>query len=136
MRLLFIWLAGFGLAIVSNEACAQHFRHLDELQPETAFDNIHVRPLDNNEQTSTFIIWVKEEVKAHYHREHTEVVYVLEGQGTMTLGEQRREIGPGDYVFIPRGTPHAVTVKGDQPMKVISIQTPSFDGTDRVFVTQ
>jgi len=119
-----------------NDCRAQRFTNLDELQPETTYDNIHVQALDSDEQASTFVIWVKKEVGAHYHKDHTEVVYVMEGHGTMTLGDTSRAIGPGDYVFIPRGTHHSVVVQGDEPMKVISIQTPAFDGSDRIFVTQ
>ena len=61
---------------------------------------------------------------------------MLEGSGLMTLGDEERRIKKGDYVFIPKGTHHSVQVIGEEPMKVISVQTPSFDGSDRVFVTQ
>ena len=125
----------FGL-LIGYQSSAQQFLSTAEIIPIEEYENIHVQKLDDDPLTTTFMIWVKETVKEHYHAEHTEVVYVLEGSGLMTLGEEEKKITSGDYVFIPKGTHHSVQVIGDIPMKVLSIQTPSFDGKDRVFVTQ
>ncbi len=43
---------------------------------------------------------------AHYHREVDEIVYGLEGVLTYTVAGDRRELGPSDRCFIPRGTVH------------------------------
>ena len=115
---------------------AQSFQNLTDITPSSDFENVEVKKLNEDDLASTFVIWVKTSVKAHYHATHTEVVHVLEGTGLMTLGNEERKIGPGDYVFIPKGTPHSVQVIGSTPMKVLSMQTPRFDGTDRVFVDQ
>ena len=124
------------LLMCINGAFSQRFIALEGLQPTAEYDNVHVQSLDHDSLASTFVIWVKQSVKAHYHAEHTEVVYVLEGKGRMTLGAEERNLSPGDYVFIPKGTKHSVEVQGDVPMKVISIQSPKFDGSDRIFVNQ
>ena len=42
----------------------------------------------------------------HYHRSVDEAVYGLEGTLTTTLDGQKREVRPGDSVFIPRGSVH------------------------------
>ena len=124
------------LFAVSKFAVAQQILSLETQEPNGEYENIHVSNLDHDPLTSTFLIWVKHGVKEHYHEAHTEVVCVLQGEGWMTLGEERQKIKSGDYVFIPKGTRHSVEVIGDIPMKVISIQTPHFDGLDRVFVDQ
>ena len=123
--------------IAFSSLCAgQQFRSLEDLAPSEAYDNIHVQKLDDDPLTTSYVIWVKQSVKEHFHAAHTEVVYILEGKGTMSLGEEERTIQKGDYVFIPKGTHHSVQVLKDEPMKVLSIQTPQFDGSDRVFVDQ
>ncbi|MEQ9187618.1 MAG: cupin domain-containing protein [Cryomorphaceae bacterium] len=114
----------------------QAFRNLQAAVPSVPYDNIHVQALDNDSLASTYLIWAKHSVKEHFHAYHTEVVYVLSGKGSMTLGDQEKVIQEGDYIFIPAGTHHAVKVLSDEPMKVISLQTPHFDGSDRVFVDQ
>ena len=120
------------ILIVSSISLAQQIVNVADFQPELKYENVHVYELDSDPLTSTFMIWVKNEVAEHYHADRTEIVYVLEGKGEMTLGDIKQNIEPGDYIFIPKGTKHSVIVKSESPMKVLSIQTPQFDGSDRV----
>jgi mannose-6-phosphate isomerase-like protein (cupin superfamily) len=59
---------------------------------------------------------------------------VIEGKGVMTLGNIELPIQAGDWVVIPEGTPHRVKVTSKRPLKVLSIQSPQFDGTDRIIL--
>jgi len=122
------------LFILAHMSFGQQVENIANFQPELNYENVHVYELDSDPLTSTYLIWVKSDVKEHYHAEHTEVVYVLEGEGELTLGDTKRIIRPGDYIFIPKGTRHSVLVKSESPMKVLSVQTPQFDGSDRVIV--
>lgn len=102
--------------------------------PES-FENIHVQKISGDSLQTTFIIWVKKNVKAHYHEEHTENIIVLEGKAEMVIGGDTILIAKGDYLNVPKKTTHEVTkVIGKKPLKVLSIQSPHFDGKDRVFV--
>lgn len=127
MRTIFLTLA-MGLGLMSN---AQHIMQLDTVQFEGELDGIGVAKIDSDSLCSNFLIWVEEEVPLHRHNEHSETVIVLEGEGEFTLGDTVTAIGQGDYIFIPMGTPHAVVVTSDIPLKVLSIQAPEFDGSDR-----
>jgi quercetin dioxygenase-like cupin family protein len=42
----------------------------------------------------------------HIHPKGAEAFYVLEGRYTIRCDEEVYEAGPGDFVFIPKGTPH------------------------------
>ncbi|MEM6273370.1 MAG: cupin domain-containing protein [Bacteroidota bacterium] len=103
------------------------------LSPTEAFDNIHVQKLHSDAQASVFCIWIKEKVRPHKHAVHSETVYVLQGKGTMRLGEKDYAVRKGDVIFIPQGTPHAVQVQGGT-MKVLSVQAPEYKGEDRIFL--
>ena len=105
----------------------------EKIETEEAVYN---RPLYTDAQVSTFLIEIKQEVKGHYHQFHTEQVYVLSGKAEIKLGDSRRwkDIQEGDLIIIPANTPHAVRVKGNKPLRVLSIQAPNFDGNDRVWV--
>lgn len=94
-------------------------------------ENIKVKTLFSDEQVSTFMIWIKNDVPLHYHASHSEQVYILKGKGTMQLGEESIAVKKGDWIFIPKGTHHGVEVTSNRSLKVISIQAPHFDGTDR-----
>lgn len=97
---------------------------------------VHVTPLHSDSLASSFLICVDSEVNAHFHRAHTEHVFVLEGTATLRLGDAERTIKAGDTVIIPAGTVHAVRVTGEAPLRVISVQSPRYDGSDRVPVEE
>ncbi len=84
--------------------------------------------------TTSFLIEISKEVKKHVHKEHSETIYILEGEGEMFLNDQLIKIKKGDYIFIPKNTPHSVNVSSNIPLKVLSIQAPLFDGKDRFFI--
>lgn len=43
----------------------------------------------------------------HIHRNEDELFFVLEGRHVFTAGSEEFEAGPGDTVYVPRGTRHA-----------------------------
>ncbi len=113
---------------------SQDLHSLKELKPDTDFENIHVQKIAEDSLQSTFVIWIKQSVSEHYHAEHTENIVVIAGKATMTLGDSTFTIRAGDHLTIPKGTPHSVTkVFGRKPLQVLSIQSPKFDGSDRIF---
>lgn len=108
--------------------------NLNDIEPRKNLENISVTPLSSSAHSSEFLIFIKNEVKAHYHQHHTEVVYILSGKATMTLNDQTFNVSAGDMVKILPGSIHAVKVNSKEPLKVLSIQAPEFKGKDRVFV--
>ncbi len=46
-------------------------------------------------------------VPLHRHQKDEEGMFVLEGRYRFQLGEQSVELGPGDFIHVPRPTPHA-----------------------------
>lgn len=94
-------------------------------------DNVKVHKLSSDEHASQFLIFIKKEVPLHIHKTHTETVYVVAGEGEMTLGDKRFPIKAGDFVKIDENTPHGVVVTSSEPLKVLSVQTPEFLGHDR-----
>ena len=109
---------------------------LNSLSPKEEYENITAQKLNTDSNATSIVIWIKKEVKPHYHATHSEHVYILEGMGKMLLGEKIFDIKPGDLIFIPQGRVHALRVTSAQPVKVLSIQSPEFDGSDRVMVEQ
>ncbi len=61
----------------------------------------------------------------HLHRREDEALYVLEGQMTVSCGEQTWTATPGSFVLLPRGIPHAFTVAATGPCRVLTINTPA-----------
>src|SRR3569623_63670 len=63
-------------------------------------------------------------VPKHLHRDANEVQYILEGTGTIWLGDKEVHVKPGDLVIIPKGTPHGGTTPISGQVKAIAIKTP------------
>lgn len=116
---------------------SQEHSALNSYFPEVEFDNIHVKKIASDSLQSCFIIWIKKGVKGHFHQEHSENLVIIEGSAIMTLDNKELEIKAGDFINIPKGTKHSVLeVLSEVPLKVLSIQSPYFDGTDRVFLPE
>ncbi len=113
---------------------AQNHLNTDTVGLKTVSDNIYNSPFFGDSLASSFVILIKKEVKLHKHLHHSEHVVVLNGNGTMKLGDRLIEIKKGDVVFIPKNTPHSVKVNSKEPLKVLSIQAPFFDGKDRIMI--
>jgi len=54
-------------------------------------------------------------VEPHQHN-GIEFYYILEGRGVMTIGKEEQAVGPGDMIYIPRGTEHSCRVLGSTPL--------------------
>ena len=45
----------------------------------------------------------------HLHREMEESFFVLDGEFTFAVGEEKIPAGPGSYILVPRGTRHVIS---------------------------
>jgi quercetin dioxygenase-like cupin family protein len=61
----------------------------------------------------------------HRHAAYSEQLYVLEGEFTVWLGGREAVLRPGDDLFIPAGTAHAVAATGDVPGRALAVASPS-----------
>ena len=129
MKNLFV----LAFAFITGSISAQSIVSADTINSPTP-DKNYVRVLHHDSLSSSFVIIIPKEVKAHYHASHTEQVVVLSGEADMVLGDQQLHIKAGDVIIIPKGTKHSVVVTSEDPLKIISIQAPYFDGSDRVML--
>lgn len=61
----------------------------------------------------------------HVHSREDETFYVLEGEITFQIGEQRVIAKPGTFVHMPIGQPHAFKNETDQAAKMLISLTPA-----------
>ncbi len=60
----------------------------------------------------------------HLHANANEIQYILDGNGTIWLGDKEVPVKPGDLIIIPKGTPHGGTKPDGRTLKAIAIKTP------------
>lgn len=67
----------------------------------------------------------------HFHHDHEEYFFVLEGKFEITVGGQTATAGPGAMVFVPRGTVHSFKYVGSTRGKMLEWGLPG--GQERYF---
>lgn len=63
-------------------------------------------------------------VPKHYHTSADEIQYVIAGKGTFWLGNEQREVGPGDLIVIPKSVAHAGSVATSGDFKALAVKLP------------
>ena len=61
----------------------------------------------------------------HVHHRHVESFYVLEGELTVTAGDEELRAEAGSWVQVPPGVPHTVAFTGTGPTRFLDLHTPS-----------
>src|SRR5262249_34485014 len=69
----------------------------------------------------------------HYHRECTEVYYILQGRGKMELGDHVVDVGPGTVVYIEPCTPHRLW--SEEGVQTVVFGVPALRAEDEFFVS-
>lgn len=63
-------------------------------------------------------------VSLHVHDNEDELVYIVEGEIEVTLGDQSMKASKGVMALLPRGIPHGYTNVGDTPSRVLDVILP------------
>ncbi len=74
---------------------------------------------------------IEADARAHYHRDHTEIYYVLEcpAGAAVELDGVPAAVGPGSAVLIPPGVRHRAVGR----MSILNVVVPPFDAADEWF---
>jgi quercetin dioxygenase-like cupin family protein len=66
-------------------------------------------------------------VQEHVHKVQEQIYYVLEGEGVLTLNEERHLMRAHDYVYVPPGVRHSFTNTGLGGLVFLVVTTPADD---------
>ncbi|MEC9247822.1 MAG: cupin domain-containing protein [Pseudomonadota bacterium] len=86
-----------------------------------------LHPESDNVQTPYSFAFAK--VKPHsrpknHSLTHTEIYYIIEGVGFVTIGYESAEVVKGDLVFIPPLINQLISNEGSQTLKFLAIVSP------------
>ena len=99
---------------VVHSACGKSVRIITRQDTDVA--NLHVTTVND--------------ATAHYHEHCTEYYYIVEGSGTMEVGDEKVEVSPGTAILIPPGVAH----RGDGGFTTVVFGVPAWDPEDEVIV--
>jgi quercetin dioxygenase-like cupin family protein len=57
----------------------------------------------------------------HHKHDWEHVNYVIKGKGTLTIGDDKREVSEGDFAFVPPNTMHQFRNESDDDFEFICI---------------
>ena len=66
-------------------------------------------------------------VEPHTHRVQEQIYHILEGEGLMELGAERRVVRRHDVIFVPPGVRHAIYNTGLSDLTFIVVTSPPDD---------
>ena len=61
----------------------------------------------------------------HRHVNESETIHITAGRLWLEVDGERRELGPGDTVFVPRDTMHSGGTIGDEPARRVLVFAPA-----------
>lgn len=65
------------------------------------------------------------DIPPHIHVRQHESFYVVAGELTVRVASDEFAAGPGDFVFLPGGIPHALSVASEEAPTLLVIATPN-----------
>ena len=68
----------------------------------------------------------------HVHHNEDETFYILEGEVTALVGDERIDLTAGDFLFAPRDIPHAYVVRSERA-RILATISPA--GIEQLFVS-
>jgi len=71
--------------------------------------------------TMSEVLRLRDGFDGHTHADGDEVLYIVAGEGTLTLGSNEMTVGPGWYSLVPRGIAHSLVRRGRSPIVLLSV---------------
>ena len=91
----------------SSMARRRPFRTWKGRDPFQIFPGVGVHPIGGEQVLLCRVTYDPGTTVGRHSHEHTEqVMYIADGQLTMTVGDEESDLGPGDVVVVNRGVEH------------------------------
>lgn len=97
---------------------------------------IAIRPLHSDADSSAFLIRLNASEMPHYHDHHDLSVTILSGSSRVHFKEHTVSAGPGDVVFIPKGSYHWAENTGPSATVLFAVFSPQYAGKDKRLANQ
>jgi mannose-6-phosphate isomerase-like protein (cupin superfamily) len=86
--------------------------------------------VDEPEQVASLhVVDISIDARVHYHKQMTEIYYILEGEGQIELDGERHAVRPGDAILIKPLCRHRAIGR----LRVLNVPVPAFDPADEWF---
>jgi mannose-6-phosphate isomerase-like protein (cupin superfamily) len=114
-----------------------HVSKLDDLEAFTTLDGSTIREIvgpawtpARNQSLAEATVPPGGETIAHLHHRAEELYWFTAGRGRLRVGDEEREVGPGDCVVIPPGTAHKLWNIGEDALVLLCCCAPAYSHDD------
>jgi mannose-6-phosphate isomerase-like protein (cupin superfamily) len=90
--------------------------------------------VEKGEDVWSLLVEVSGTIPLHFHPDGVHRMYILEGRLRCTVGRETMEMGPGDYMLIPRGVRHRFEKVGDGRAYFVTVDTPPINPANNVWL--
>lgn len=111
-----------------NEVPAFITKDGSEIRELLAYRNSEIR----NQSLAEASVPVGGSTQEHYHVQAEEIYYITHGRGRVRIGEESREVRPGDAIAIRPGQKHKLWNLGSEPLRLLCCCAPAYEHTDTV----
>ncbi len=108
--------------LLNKESKIEDFKNwIDKpnMQLSEDFKSLDAKIISSSPEVTTLIVWLKEGAPIEIHDSEFEHFLIVEGTCTITIGTEKHNLVPGDYLAIPLFIEHNVEVTSTIPCKVI-----------------
>lgn len=113
--------------------------NIENVEPFTTKDGSEIRELlahrnscIANQSLAEARLPMAASTTGHHHVKTEEIYYVLEGEGSMRIGDEERSVGAGDAIAIPPGAFHRITNTGTTVLRFLCCCAPCYEHEDTV----
>ena len=108
-----------------------YIEKLDDIEPAQCSCGTARRAFMNEEDSvaSVHLVDISKDSRTHYHKKHTEIYFIIKGEGHLELDGDLVAVKPMTSVLIKPGCRHRAL--GD--MRIINIPIPCYDPDDEWF---
>ena len=114
-------------------------KNLEDMPPFTTKDGSEIRELlahrnsvIRNQSLAEARLPIGGSTQEHYHPRTEEIYYITHGAGRMRIGEETREVRPGDAIAIPPGQKHKLWNTGAETLRLLCCCAPAYEHSDTV----
>jgi mannose-6-phosphate isomerase-like protein (cupin superfamily) len=114
-------------------------KNLHGVEPFTTLDGSEIRevagiPSGNavNQSLAEATIAPGGETQEHFHGQTEEIYFFTHGLGRLRVGDEVREVEPGDTVVIAPGLRHKLWNRGAGPLRLLCCCAPAYSDEDTV----
>ncbi len=114
-------------------------QNLDQIPPFITKDGSEIRELlahrnsgVRNQSLAEARLPVGGSTQEHYHARTEEIYYVTHGRGRIQIGNEVREVRPGDAIAILPGQRHCIRNTGPEPLRFLCCCAPAYEHDDTI----